>query len=85
MIVLHGSLPHRSGPNRSEKSRHAYTLHIIDGTANYPDDNWLQRDPAMPVLGLQHRDRAVLAISHDRHPPFRELDPELMTPPGGRP
>ena len=30
MIVLHGSLPHRSGPNRSEKSRHAYTLHVIE-------------------------------------------------------
>jgi phytanoyl-CoA hydroxylase len=52
MIVLHGSLPHRSGPNRSEKSRHAYTLHVIDGTAHYPDDNWLQRDPAMPLRGV---------------------------------
>jgi phytanoyl-CoA hydroxylase len=53
MIVLHGSLPHRSGPNRSDKSRHAYTLHIIDGTARYPDDNWLQRDPALPLRGLR--------------------------------
>ena len=53
MIVLHGSLPHRSGPNRSEKSRHAYTLHIIDGAADYPDDNWLQRDPSMPLRGLR--------------------------------
>lgn len=53
MIVLHGSLPHRSGPNRSDASRHAYTLHIIDGTAHYPDDNWLQRDPALPLRGLR--------------------------------
>ena len=53
MIVLHGSLPHRSGPNRSDKSRHAYTLHIIDGTARYLDDNWLQRDPALPLRGLR--------------------------------
>jgi phytanoyl-CoA hydroxylase len=52
MIVLHGSLPHRSGPNHSNKSRHAYTLHIIDGTAAYPGDNWLQRDPALPLRGL---------------------------------
>jgi phytanoyl-CoA hydroxylase len=52
MIVLHGSLPHRSGPNHSDKSRHAYTLHVIDGTASYPDDNWLQRDPALPLRGL---------------------------------
>jgi phytanoyl-CoA hydroxylase len=52
MIVLHGSLPHRSGPNHSNKSRHAYTLHVIDGTAAYPDDNWLQRDPALTLRGL---------------------------------
>ncbi|MEO8695988.1 MAG: phytanoyl-CoA dioxygenase family protein [Acidimicrobiales bacterium] len=53
MIVLHGSLPHRSGPNHSNKSRHAYTLHVIDGTARYPDDNWLQRDPDLPLRGLR--------------------------------
>ena len=52
MIVLHGSLPHRSGPNHSDKSRHAYTLHVIDGRAAYPADNWLQRDPALPLRGL---------------------------------
>jgi phytanoyl-CoA hydroxylase len=53
MIVLHGSLPHRSGPNRSHTSRHAYTLHIIDGVAQYPDDNWLQRDPdTLPLRRL---------------------------------
>ena len=53
MIVLHGSLLHRSGPNRSDASRHAYTLHIIDGTAHYLEDNWLQRDPSMPLRGLR--------------------------------
>jgi phytanoyl-CoA hydroxylase len=53
MIVLHGSLPHRSGPNRSDLSRHAYTLHIIDGTARYLDDNWLQRAPTLPLRGLR--------------------------------
>ena len=52
MIVLHGSLPHRSGPNHSDKSRHAYTLHIIDGCAEYPADNWLQRDARLPLRGL---------------------------------
>lgn len=52
MIVLHGSLPHRSGPNHSDKSRHAYTLHVIDGRADYPADNWLQRDPSLPLRAL---------------------------------
>jgi phytanoyl-CoA hydroxylase len=55
MIALHGSLPHRSGPNHSSKSRHAYTLHVIDGAAEYPDDNWLQRDPALPLRRLSSR------------------------------
>ena len=44
LILLHGLLPHRSLENRSSRSRHAYTLHLIKATANYPADNWLQRD-----------------------------------------
>ncbi len=52
LIVLHGALPHLSGPNRSARSRHAYTLHVIDGACDYPADNWLQRDPAMPARGF---------------------------------
>lgn len=52
LIVLHGSLPHRSGPNTSDRSRHAYTLHTIDSTVHYPSDNWLQRDPSMPLRGF---------------------------------
>lgn len=43
-IVLHGLLPHRSGPNRSPRSRQAYTLHLIEASAQYRADNWLQRD-----------------------------------------
>ena len=42
LIVLHGLLPHRSGPNTSDRSRQAYTLHFIDQGASYPEDNWLQ-------------------------------------------
>jgi phytanoyl-CoA hydroxylase len=52
LIVLHGRLPHRSGPNRSDRSRHAYTLHVVDGACDYPADNWLQRDPADPARGF---------------------------------
>lgn len=43
LIVLHGLLPHLSGPNLSPRSRHAYTVHVVDGAAHYPADNWLQR------------------------------------------
>jgi len=48
LIVLNGTLPHRSGPNRSDRSRHAYTLHVIERGAAYPEDNWLQR-PDLPL------------------------------------
>jgi phytanoyl-CoA hydroxylase len=52
LVVLHGLLPHWSGPNRSDRSRHAYTLHVIDGAATYGADNWLQRAPELPLRGF---------------------------------
>jgi len=52
LIVLHALLPHLSRENRSPKSRHAYTLHLIDASVNYPSENWLQRPPEMPLRGF---------------------------------
>jgi phytanoyl-CoA hydroxylase len=52
LVVLHGRLPHLSGANTSAKSRHAYTVHVLDGTCAYPADNWLQRDPDFPSRGF---------------------------------
>ncbi|UYN95557.1 MAG: phytanoyl-CoA dioxygenase family protein [Enhydrobacter sp.] len=51
LVVLHGLLPHASAPNRSARPRHAYALHLVDGTARYADDNWLQR-PDLPLRGF---------------------------------
>jgi phytanoyl-CoA hydroxylase len=48
LILLHGLLPHRSFENRSPRSRHAYTLHLIGAETKYPSDNWLQRAETMP-------------------------------------
>lgn len=45
LILLHGLLPHLSFENRSPKSRHAFTLHVIDGACDYPKDNWLKFKP----------------------------------------
>jgi phytanoyl-CoA hydroxylase len=53
LILLHGLLPHRSFENKSERSRHAYTLHLIHARAKYPADNWLQRSASMPPKGFQ--------------------------------
>ena len=52
LVILHGLLPHLSYANRSPKSRHAYSLHIIDGTSRYPKENWLQRSSDMPLRGF---------------------------------
>jgi phytanoyl-CoA hydroxylase len=52
LVVLHGLLPHWSGPNRSDRSRHAYTLHVIDGAAHYGAENWLQRAAELPLRGF---------------------------------
>lgn len=52
LILLHGLLPHRSFENRSPRSRHAYTLHLIGANTNYPADNWLQRSEMMPLRGF---------------------------------
>ena len=52
LAVLDGLLPHWSAPNTSSQPRAAYTLHVIDGVADYPADNWLQRSAEMPLRGF---------------------------------
>lgn len=51
-IVLHGLLPHYSLPNTSGKARPAYSIHTIDPTKFYPEDNWLQRDEGFLESGF---------------------------------
>jgi len=51
LVLLHGRLPHYSCENTSEKSRHAYTLHVIEGKSKYSDYNWLQR-PNLKLTGF---------------------------------
>jgi phytanoyl-CoA hydroxylase len=46
LVCFHGLLPHYSAPNRSPQSRHAYTLHAIDGRSRWSSDNWLRRAQA---------------------------------------
>jgi len=52
LVMFHGHLPHYSAPNRSSASRHAYTLHFVDGRAAYSPTNWLQRSPEFPARGF---------------------------------
>jgi len=55
-IILDGSVVHKSEPNRSDISRHAYTLHFIEGEEGsnvvYDESNWLQRAKDFPARPL---------------------------------
>ena len=52
LVILNGLLPHKSLATRSPKSRDAYSLHVINGNSSYPENNWLQRSPEMPLRGF---------------------------------
>jgi phytanoyl-CoA hydroxylase len=47
LVVFSDHLPHYSSPNRSERSRQAFTMHFAEAASAWSADNWLQR----PRLG----------------------------------
>jgi phytanoyl-CoA hydroxylase len=53
LVLLHGRLPHYSCENKSPNSRHAYTIHAIDGKSKYLDYNWLKR-PDLKLNGFKN-------------------------------
>lgn len=55
LVVFDGRTPHLSAANRSSKSRHAYTLHVVDRRCRYPAENWLQRETDVPFRGFGRR------------------------------
>ena len=52
LVIFSGRTPHMSRANRSARPRMAYTLHMIEAAAHYPEWNWLQRPAAMPLKGF---------------------------------
>jgi len=52
LILFKGHLPHYSAPNKSNNARHAYTMHVTDGRADYAPSNWIQRSADFPVHGF---------------------------------
>ncbi|MFK7827108.1 MAG: hypothetical protein AB8G05_23395 [Oligoflexales bacterium] len=42
MVVFCGLFPHLSYENRSDNSRHAYTMHWINGREDLSSGNWIQ-------------------------------------------
>lgn len=50
LVLIHGSVLHRSERNTSAHTRFAYTFHMIESSpyAEYDEKNWLQPTDAMP-------------------------------------
>lgn len=55
LVLIHGSVLHKSEKNLSDKSRFIYTFHMIEGDesrAKYDERNWLQPTPNHPFPSL---------------------------------
>jgi len=54
LVIFHGQFYHMSYENKSSKSRHAYTFHVVEGSEGYEwaQDNWLRRKDGFPFEPL---------------------------------
>ncbi|KAF9516634.1 hypothetical protein BS47DRAFT_1340514 [Hydnum rufescens UP504] len=52
LVLIHGSVLHKSEKNTSPHTRYAYTFHMIESGATYDAKNWLQPTPEMPFSPL---------------------------------
>lgn len=56
LVVLHGALMHMSLDNTSEKSRHAFSIHLVDAppASTYSTRSWLQRSEHLPFRSIRN-------------------------------
>ncbi|EJT97314.1 phytanoyl-CoA dioxygenase [Dacryopinax primogenitus] len=54
LVLIHGSVLHKSEKNLSQATRYAYTFHMIESEpyAKYDEKNWLQPTQEMPFTKL---------------------------------
>jgi phytanoyl-CoA hydroxylase len=55
LVMIHGAVVHWSEPNTSQRSRHAYTVHVLDAGEegfNFPARNWIRRSDGNPFYGF---------------------------------
>lgn len=54
MVIIHGAVLHMSYENRSDKSRHAYSVHVIESAdgVQWAKENWMQREADLPFEPL---------------------------------
>lgn len=50
LVVIHGQVIHKSEHNKSSKSRHAYTFHLMEQESKWSPDNWLQSEKGFMML-----------------------------------
>lgn len=50
LVLLHHNVVHFSHANTSDRSRWAYSIHVVEKGAEWPRDNWLQRETPFPEL-----------------------------------
>ncbi|CAG9558026.1 unnamed protein product [Danaus chrysippus] len=59
-ILIHGLVVHKSAHNKSDKSRHAYTFHVVERHNNkYSEENWLQEGENAPFLNVYRTPQIV--------------------------
>ena len=59
LVVIDGCVVHWSDRNISANSRHAYTVHVYDGTSEWSERNWLASFAHFSVPAIRH--------PYDRH------------------
>ncbi|KAF8373669.1 hypothetical protein PRIPAC_80098, partial [Pristionchus pacificus] len=53
LVLIHGLCVHKSESNTSDKTRHAYTMHILESKgAQWLKENWLQQTPTYSFPNL---------------------------------
>ena len=53
VVLIHGQVVHKSEANKSAKSRHAYTFHMVETEGSeYSKENWLQPTETLPFPKL---------------------------------
>lgn len=49
LVLINGKTIHKSLKNVTDNSRNAYTFHVVEGSAEYDQYNWLQIPPNKPA------------------------------------
>jgi phytanoyl-CoA hydroxylase len=59
LVLLHNAFVHYSNANKSAKSRHAYSIHVVESAnVQYPRENWLQNTDFQPFKPMYEPERA---------------------------